>query len=141
MLSALARERHTATTGFAGICTDAALPLAQAASVPSRVFELSFYYWFTFSQKKQLLLFTLNSCFSSLILFVYTISCSALYIFHLGAASGFLGDLGISPPLRSCHLFGFFTDIGSDRIGREIYNQNPSINLSRTAEIQMKLMV
>ena len=31
-------QRHTAATGFAGICTDAALPLAQAASVLSRTF-------------------------------------------------------------------------------------------------------
>ena len=30
-------RRHTATTGFAGISTDAALPLSKAASVLSRV--------------------------------------------------------------------------------------------------------
>ena len=30
-------ELHTATTGFAGISTDAALPLPKAASVLSRV--------------------------------------------------------------------------------------------------------
>ena len=31
-------QRYTATTGFAGISTDAALPLSKAASVLSRVF-------------------------------------------------------------------------------------------------------
>ena len=30
-------QRYTATTGFAGISTDAALPLSKAASVLSRV--------------------------------------------------------------------------------------------------------
>ena len=32
-------QLHTAATGFAGICTDATLPLCLAASVLSRVFE------------------------------------------------------------------------------------------------------
>ena len=32
-------QLHTAATGFAGICTDAALPLCLAASVLSRVFS------------------------------------------------------------------------------------------------------
>ena len=34
-------QLHTAATGFAGICTDAALPLCLAASVLSRVFKRS----------------------------------------------------------------------------------------------------
>ena len=35
-------QRYTATTGFAGISTDAALPLSKAASVLSRVLYLPF---------------------------------------------------------------------------------------------------
>ena len=47
-------RRHTAATGFAGISTDAALPLSKVASVLSRVY----FYWISGRNK----LFTVLCC-------------------------------------------------------------------------------
>ena len=65
-----------------------------------------------------------NCCSDCFIVFVtydfsmYNKKIIALSIFKLGASSGFLGVLRRSPPSVTVFSLAFYTDIGSDRIGR-----------------------